>query len=190
MKRGFPFGLVAIMLASSLVGVGLALLVLNSDWFARPARGPALVSLSQRALASEGALAPNFTLTDLDGKAVSLAELRGQPMLINFWASWCPPCLKETPALAEAYRTLIREGRRVVFIGVGTNDTSENLRRFAEEQSIPYLVLFDAEAKVSDVYGVRGMPTTFFVDSSGVIQRIWNGELRKEQVLQFMRELR
>ncbi len=192
MKRHIPLNLLAIMVISALIGFGLAMLVLNSNLFSRADQrsAPALIPLSQRALAREGAPAPNFTLADFNGASVSLVDLRGRPVLINFWASWCPPCLKETPALIEAYEALIREGRQVAFVGIGTSDESENLRRFAREYAIPYIVLEDLDGKVSDAYGVRGMPTTFFVDSNGIVRRIWNGELRKEQVLQFMRELR
>ncbi len=171
-----------------LVGVGLAVLILSSST-TQPANLPSLSSASTSRL-RVGAPAPDFTLSTFDGQTVSLSALRGKRVLINFWASWCPPCLEETPALIAAYDELRRSDPNIEFIGVGTNDDPENLRKFAENNRIPYPVVDDSSSEVSDAYGVLGMPTTVFVDSSGVIQRIWNGAIKQSQVVEIMRALR
>ncbi|MDW8396040.1 MAG: TlpA disulfide reductase family protein [Anaerolineae bacterium] len=178
-----PISLIVLFATSTLVGVGLALLVLSGSMSA-----PAAISPSRAAL-REGAPAPLFTLKDFAGNPVSLAELRGNVVVINFWASWCPPCLEETPDLVEAYQTLRAQGHAVVFIGVGVNDDSENLRRFAQNNRIPYLVVEDTDNTVSDAYGVLGLPTTVFVDSRGIVRRVWNGAIRKQRVLEIVYEL-
>jgi peroxiredoxin len=173
-----------------LVGVGLAVLILSSST-TQPANLPTLSSSSaSTSRLRVGAPAPDFTLSTFDGQTVSLSALRGKRVLINFWASWCPPCLEETPALIAAYDELRRSDPNIEFIGVGTNDDPENLRKFAENNRIPYLVVDDSSSEVSDAYGVLGMPTTVFVDSSGVIQRIWNGAIKHSQVVEIMRALR
>jgi cytochrome c biogenesis protein CcmG/thiol:disulfide interchange protein DsbE len=185
-KRSAPFVLGFVGL---LVGVGLAALVLSSST-AQPAALPSLSSSTGHSALRVDAPAPDFTLNTFDGRAVSLSALRGKRVLINFWASWCPPCLEETPALIAAYNELRQRDPDIEFIGVGTNDEPENLRKFAENNRIPYLVVDDSDSKVSDAYGVRGMPTTVFVDSSGVIRRIWNGAITQAQVIAIMRDLR
>jgi peroxiredoxin len=184
-KQSAPFVLGLIGL---LVGVGLAMLVLSSS-LAQPTALPSLPSSSRSALRVD-APAPDFTLNTFDGRAVSLSALRGKRVLINFWASWCPPCLEETPALIAAYNELRQRDPDIEFIGVGTNDDAENLRKFAENNRIPYLVVNDSDSRVSDAYGVLGMPTTVFVDSSGVIRRVWNGAITQAQVVEIMRSLR
>lgn len=182
-EQRFPLSLVALFAVSTLVGVGLALLVLSGS------SSPPSAGLSPSGGVREGAPAPPFSITDFDGNSLSLAELRGKVVVINFWASWCPPCLEETPALIEAYEALRAQGHAVVFIGIGVNDNPENLRRFAQNNRIPYPVAEDVDNAVSDAYGVRGLPTTVFIDSRGVIRRVWNGAIRKERVLEIVYEL-
>ncbi len=186
--RSFPFGLVLLGAAAALVGVGLAVLVLSSSSAAQQ-NGLPVLSPSTRALLREGAPAPAFTLNTLDGRPISLADTKGKAILINFWASWCPPCLEETPALIAAYNELKQADPNIEFIGIGTNDDRANLQQFAENNRIPYIVVEDPDGKVSDAYGVLGMPTTVFVDSNGIVRRIWNGAIRKEQVIEIMRGL-
>jgi thiol-disulfide isomerase/thioredoxin len=108
---------------------------------------------------------------------------------VNFWASWCPPCLKETPALIEAYNELKAENPNIEFVGVGTNDEKANLVKFAENNNVPYVMVDDSDSKVSDAYAVRGMPTTFFIDSAGIVRTVVNGEIKKDKVLELMRSL-
>ncbi|MCL6511659.1 MAG: TlpA family protein disulfide reductase [Anaerolineae bacterium] len=187
-ERSSPFGLILLGIAAALVGIGLAVLVLSSS--AAQRNGLPVLSPSTRALLREGAPAPEFTLNTFDDRPVSLSDLRGKPTLINFWASWCPPCLEETPALIAAYNELKRTKPDVEFVGIGTNDDRDNLRKFAENNRIPYLIVEDPDGKVSDAYGVLGMPTTVFLDSSGVVRRIWNGAIKQEQVVEIMRGLR
>jgi len=188
-EKSSPSAFILLGAAAALVGVGLAVLVLSSSSAAQQSGLPVL-SPPTRALLREGAPALEFTLNTFDGRPVSLSDLRGKPTLINFWASWCPPCLEETPALIAAYNELKRTNPDIEFIGIGTNDGQDNLRTFAENNRIPYLVVTDPDGKVSDAYGVLGMPTTVFVDSSGIVRRIWNGAIRQEQVVEIMRGLR
>lgn len=187
-RKPFPFGLVAVVAVAVLVGLGLAVLILGTNSAARQSGLPAIPT-SSRALLREGAPAPQFTLNTLDGQPVSLEDVKGKPVMINFWASWCPPCLEETPALIQAYNELKAENTSAEFIGIGTNDNKDNLQKFAENNDIPYIVVEDPDGKASDAYSVRGMPTTVFLDSNGIVRRIWNGAIKREQVLEIMRGL-
>jgi cytochrome c biogenesis protein CcmG/thiol:disulfide interchange protein DsbE len=186
-KRGLPINLMVIAGVALLIGAGLAFLVLSSNNAAN--NGMIAIPTSSRTLVREGMPAPQVALNTLDGKPVSLAGLKGKAVLVNFWASWCPPCMEETPALIEAYNELKKGNPNVEFVGIGTSDDKANLAKFAANNKIPYLVLDDADSKVSDAYAVRGMPTTFFIDSAGIVRSVWNGEIKKDKVLELMRGL-
>ncbi len=187
--RKFPVGLVVVILAGALIGGGLAMLVLGTNSAANQSGG-LTIATSSRALLREGQPAPRWTLNTLDGKPVNLSDMQGKPALINFWASWCPPCIEETPALIQAYDELKGEGRSMEFIGIGTNDKVDNLKKFATNNDVSYVLVADPDGKVSDAYGVLGMPTTVFIDSNGIVRKIHNGAIRKEQVLEIMRGLK
>lgn len=192
-RRPFPTGLVVIAVIAALMGIGLAVLILSSNSATRSS-SPPIIPASSRALLREGLPAPQFTLNELSEEtapgSVTLADLKGKPVMINFWASWCPPCREETPALIEAYNDLKREDVNVEFVGIGTSDDKANLLKFAQNNAIPYIVVEDLDGKMSDAYGVRGMPTTVFLDSAGVVQKIWPGPIKKQQVIEIMRGLR
>ncbi len=98
--------------------------------------------------------------------------------------------IEETPALIQAYDELKREGRTVEFVGIGTNDEVDNLKKFAANNTVSYVLVADPDGKVSDAYGVLGMPTTVFVDSSGIVRKIHTGAIKKEQVLEMVRGLK
>jgi peroxiredoxin len=187
--KPFPVGLITLVVVATLLGLGLAALVLASGGAARQ-NGMPIIPTSSRALLREGLPAPQFTLNTFDGRLVSLADVKGKPTLINFWASWCPPCLEETPALIEAYTYLKGQNVNAEFIGIGTNDDKANLVKFADNNNIPYIVVEDPDGKASDAYGVRGMPTTVFLDSTGVVQKIWAGPIKRDQVVEIMRGLK
>lgn len=110
--------------------------------------------------------APGWTLPSLrDTSAhVTLAQFKGRPVVINFWASWCPPCRKEMPALAATAR---RVGANVAFVGIDTNDERGAALAFAAKTGVAYPLAFDPHATAGGNYGVYGLPTTFFVSAKG-----------------------
>ncbi len=109
--------------------------------------------------------APDFTLTTFDGRDVTLSKLRGQVVVINFWASWCVPCRDEAPYLEKTWRKY--RDRGVVFIGVDYVDTEKGALAFIKEFDITYLNGTDIGTRISDAYHIKGVPETYFVAKNG-----------------------
>jgi cytochrome c biogenesis protein CcmG/thiol:disulfide interchange protein DsbE len=137
---------VVIVLAPALLFVGLL-------WFALMRSG------SQ---ATVGNTAPEFELRTLSGGTLSSADLKGHPVVINFWASWCLPCREEAPLLERTWRQYRDEG--VMFLGVNIKDAESDAKAFVEEFDITYPVVRDLDQELTRSFGVRGLPETFFVD--------------------------
>lgn len=112
--------------------------------------------------------APDFTLPLLRGEgSLSLSDLRGRPVLLNFWASWCVGCKEEAPVLAEGWRKWRDSG--VVFLGVNTQDSRSAAIAFEERYGVEYRSVVDESGSVTSAYGVTGFPETFFIDARGMI---------------------
>ncbi|MDX6506649.1 MAG: cytochrome c biosis protein CcmG, thiol:disulfide interchange protein DsbE [Gaiellaceae bacterium] len=128
-----------------------------------------------------GKPAPNFALRRIDQPGtLQLASLRGKVVVLNFWASWCFPCKQEAPALAAAAK---RWAGRVVVLGVDVNDPAGDARRFAHKYGLRYPLVHDNHNVTSPVYGLTGLPETFFIDRRGklvahVISEVSTAELR------------
>jgi peroxiredoxin len=108
----------------------------------------------------------DFTLTDLDGKAWNLKDLKGKVVLLNFWATWCPPCRKEMPDLEMLYRRFGAQG--LIIIGIDDEET-ETVKPFIAQQGITYPVLLDPGRKVNTLFRIEGIPKTFVYDRDGKI---------------------
>ena len=131
--------------------------------------------------------APDFTLTTFKGTTISLEGLKGKPMVINFWASWCPPCRLEAPLLERAWRAY--ENRDVVFIGVDVQDREEDALNYIREFDITYPNGPDPTGEISIDYGVSGLPVTFFVSRKGEIVRRWVGAIEKSVLISSIEEI-
>ena len=128
-----------------------------------------------------GRPAPAFDLQTLDGQRVSLAELRGSPVVLNFWASWCIPCREEAPLLTAANATYGSRGLRI--LGVVYQDSSENARAFMARYGQTYPGLLDLDGRTAIDYGVFGIPETFFIDPTGVVRSRQVGVLTETDLL-------
>jgi len=118
--------------------------------------------------AQVGNLAPDFQLQSLDGQTVSLGNLQGKPVLINFWASWCGPCRSEMPYIQEIYEEWVDKG--LVLLAINIGESSSKVEEFMQGLNLSFTVLLDTKQDVAQRYNVTGIPTTFFIDKDGIIQ--------------------
>ncbi|MFT5194623.1 MAG: thiol-disulfide isomerase/thioredoxin [Cellvibrionaceae bacterium] len=121
---------------------------------------------------SPGNLAPDFTLTTLDGDQIQLTQLRGKPVIINFWATWCGPCRQETPQFQSFHE---RFGDEVILLGINQHEELAQINSFVSEFGMTYPVLLDVDGSVYDDYQVFGLPTTWFVNPDGVLTGVAPG---------------
>ena len=130
--------------------------------------------------AKEGRLAPNFILSDLDGNEISLSNLRGKPVIVNFWATWCPPCREEMPAIETLYQQYKYLG--VEIIGIGMMENENRVREFVEEGNYNWTFAIDTKGEISWDYRVVAIPTSFFIDSQGIISSIHRGPMNTSDI--------
>jgi thiol-disulfide isomerase/thioredoxin len=124
-----------------------------------------------------GRLAPDFTLTDLEGNSVSLSDFRGKAVFINFWATWCPPCRAEMPEIEAIYQEY--KGKDVVVIGVDLLEDADVVRQYVQKGGFSWVFVFDTTGKVADNYAITAIPTSFFLDKEGIIRAVHIGAMTK-----------
>jgi thiol-disulfide isomerase/thioredoxin len=132
---------------------------------------------------AEGFRAPDLTATDVrTGETVKLSDLRGQPVFLNFWATWCSPCKIEMPAMEQLYK---EAGPKLRILAVGQTpwETKEQLAAFAKQMGLTFPILYDAGA-AAEAYGVMGVPTSIFIDGDGIIKALHPGILTGDEMRQ------
>lgn len=149
-----------------IIGADLALLLLVIFLLYKRAAPQAAAAMG---LGRDGRSAPAFTLQTLDGDTVSLESLQGQVVLVNFWASWCPPCRVEMPGFEKVYRERKDEGFVIIGIATDTN-AQDKIRAFVEEHDISYPILLANRDVIVAYGGVDALPESFLVDREGRIQ--------------------
>ena len=130
-----------------------------------------------------GFVAPDFTLKTPAGAEFTLASLRGRVVLVNFWASWCPPCKAEMPALQKVYQAYKDEGFVILAVDSTSQDSIENVQKFVNENNINFPILLDQSGEVSNLYRIQSLPTSFFIGTDGVIREIVIGGPMAEALL-------
>ena len=131
----------------------------------------------------EGKDAPNFKLESLNGRMYKLSDFRGQTILLNFWASWCPPCKTEIPDLNEFF--LEHKKEKIVVLSVNmtyAEKSIQNVKAFQNMYKIRFPVLLDQFNEMADLYGIKTIPTSFLIDATGKIQKRIIGPLQKDRI--------
>ena len=135
----------------------------------------------------ESGMAPDFTLTSFDGRTLTLSELRGQVVIINFWASWCPPCREEAAYLEQTWRNYKDKG--VIFIGVDWVDTEKEALAYMDEFDLTYFNGPDIGTRIAQAYNIQGVPETFYVAKNGELRGVHIGPLKSPELDEKIEEL-
>ncbi|CAG9620393.1 TlpA disulfide reductase family protein [Sutcliffiella rhizosphaerae] len=136
----------------------------------------------------EDSIAYDFTLSTLTGDTITLSDLRGKPVILNFWATWCDPCKDEMPVFEEFYQTYGEEVQ-ILAINITSNDSEKKVRNFVEEHYLTFPILLDTEG-IFRHYQVLSMPTSFFINKDGQIVDIAVGELTMNRLLEQSEKIR
>jgi peroxiredoxin len=122
--------------------------------------------------------APDFQLQDLDGNTISLSGLRGSPVMLNFWATWCGYCVEEMPLIEEVYQGWAGKPPSVVILAIDVKESLSKVRSFMEDYNLSFPALLDSDGSVAEKYGVRAIPTSFFIDKDGIVQDVKIGSFQ------------
>lgn len=120
----------------------------------------------------QGLMAPDFKLQTADGDWVQLSDFRGQPVILNLWASWCPPCKAEMSSIQSVYDQYSSQGLVVLAVNMTTQDNLQDVWQFIAEQQLSFPVLLDEKGEVGELYQMRALPTTFFIRPDGIIEQV------------------
>lgn len=161
----------------------LLILLISAGWI-WISRVPTNAAQEERAVAPrQGFMAPDFTLPTINGDSYSLADWRGHPVVLNFWASWCLPCRAEMPALERVYQHYKERGLLILGINAASQDSRQAALVFINENKFQFPILFDDHTLVYEMYAVRALPTTFFITAQGQIQEVIVGGPISEALL-------
>ncbi|KGR80585.1 redoxin domain-containing protein [Ureibacillus manganicus] len=145
----------------------------------------------------KGQYAPDFTLETLSGEPITLSDLKGKKVLLNFWATWCPPCKKEMPDLQHYYEKFANEENvEIVAVNlthtertISTTDVVENVKLFAESYDLTFPIPLMKEDSISKTYQIITIPSTFMIDTEGRIQRQIIGPLNVDSIHEYVRQI-
>jgi peroxiredoxin len=183
-------GLIIIWLDSRLDFVGLSSNATPTPTAASTRLVPVVPGESIQLSPLNGKPAPDFSLRTLDGKTVQLSDFKGKAVLINLWATWCPPCQAEMPAIQAAYVKYKDQGLVVLAVNFTVQDTLPDITAFVGKYHLDFPVLLDEDGAVSsNSYGMRGLPDSYFIDRTGVVRRMVAGAIPTEQLDQFILEI-
>jgi peroxiredoxin len=148
-------------------------------------------STNQKPLPQPGRAAPDFVLERLGGGTLRLSDLQGKPVLLNFWASWCAPCREEMPQIVDAYNSHQAEG--LVVIGVNLQEADSKIRGFTNEYGMKFPVVIDRAGDVGQEWRIggafQGLPSSYFIDATGVVRSVFNQPLTKDSIEQGLADI-
>ena len=158
-------------------------LIVGVGWIWLSRSSPDDLSADGKIAPRAGFLAPDFSLLDRGSNQITLSELRGRPVIINLWASWCIPCREEMPALEQVHVAYKDQGLIVLAVNATNQDNQQAAIRFSDNLGLTFPILFDTQGSVSKAYRLQSLPTTYFVDQNGIIQEVVVGGPMAEALL-------
>jgi peroxiredoxin len=136
---------------------------------------------------ANGTPAPDFELKTTDGQTVKLSDFKGKPVMLNFFATWCPPCRAEMPALQEVYKEYEAQG--FVILAVNLNESNLAIQAFRDKLGLTFPIVIDKTDEVSRTYGIVPLPTSYFVGKDGKVVGKWTGEISKEKLVSYVKQM-
>lgn len=161
----------------------VALVLTGLAWMWVSAANPDAVTAGRIPAPQAGFLAPDFELLTDDGQTVRLSDLRGQAVVVNFWASWCPPCRAEMPALQRVQDEYASQGVVILLVNATAQDNLSDMRSFLQEHNLSMTVPLDPTGSAMRAYQVQSLPSTFFIGRDGVIREVVIGGPMAEALL-------
>ena len=178
---------------AAIIVAGLVFYGLRVDFFPKEQSPAAVVEDSSNKLRLEvpkkPGSAPEFALKDLAGKQVVLKELRGKVVFLNFWATWCPPCIEEMPSMEKLHQELEKDG--LVTLAVNFQESPERVKEFFTEHNLTFTVLLDGDGKVSELYQAWALPVSVIINKRGEIaaRAMGSKDWYSDEARQFFRKL-
>jgi len=182
-RRVLPLGLLMIVVAGLFVGVVAAALIIFEPFSPqRTAGGRVPTTVPQAVMVGERA--PDFTAETASGETIRLRDLRGRPVVLNFWATWCAPCRVEMPALQSASQRYEESG--LTILAINAMEPVDRVNEFMDELGLTFPAVLDPEGEILDLYEVRVFPTTIVIDAEGRVHARHFGPLTDEQIDEYM----
>jgi peroxiredoxin len=169
------------------IGLGLFLIVMAVLILATPQSGGTAASQSSVVPIKVNFTAPELSLQNINGQTESLADYRGQVVLVNNWATWCPPCKAEMPTLAAYYNEHSPEGFTIVAIEAG--EPLESVAQFANDYNLKFSVWLDPDGASLDAFGNGNLPNSYVIDRSGTVRYAWTGEISRAMLEKYVTPL-
>ena len=175
-----------------LIGLATALLFFGGDLFSKADAASSLPQVADGESASDfsdiqeiGAPAYDFTLQDLDGNAITLSELQGRPVILNFWATWCAPCRIEMPEFQSVYEN--HPDGEIAIVAVNLDEPVDRVTKFfRDDLGLTFTALLDEGGVIADQYGVFTYPTTYFINEEGVVTAVHRGSLTEKYIEDYL----
>ena len=157
--------------------IASVIMLLGAAWIAWTALQMAPEDDKLMAQPQQNFSAPDFELTNLEGESVRLSQFKGRVVLLNGWASWCPPCRAEMPAIQRVYQEFAKDGLVVLAVNSTSQDDLAEARSFVERNWLDFPVLLDSDGSWVRLYHVISLPTSFFIAKDGVVRKVVVGEM-------------
>ncbi len=188
-KKVFGLLIVSVMIAIVIAGF-VKKNIDQEESFSNEQRGVDLVGVAAKEGLNQGELAPDFELTRLSGEKVRLSELKGKKVIINFWATWCPPCKAEMPHMQNYYENHAEENNvEILAVNLTSGDRVKNVEEFVKDYGLTFPIPMDTEGKVGQMYQAVTIPTSYMIDTTGHIQNKIVGPMDENMMIDFINNL-